>query len=125
MAVTPNDFHTFALATGESDDEVTVRTAISRSYYAAHHVAKAIAANLPMVVFQGKPGSHEQVIQTLTKQMNSYPKAAQLRAFGYVLAQMKGNRCDADYELGIDIDRNHFQTQVDDYDNFKVKLAAL
>ena len=123
MSVTAADFNTFAESLKESDQEIDSRNYISRSYYAAFLTARSYAGTLPPVI--GSGFSHEQVLQTLSRQLNSNPQALKLRSLSALLGVVRANRNRADYDIDDDVDQSHVQKHAKDLENFWKKFEEI
>jgi hypothetical protein len=92
--IQPRDFLKQAEHLLASGSEVDRRSAVSRSYYAAYHVAKTLIAEKCGVVLSKTADSHQTVQRCL---MNS--QQTQLRAAGSRLESLRLERNCADYNL--------------------------
>jgi uncharacterized protein (UPF0332 family) len=78
------------LAAGSSPDAATCRTAVSRSYYGAFHLAKAFLVSLGVPISR----SHGEVLHVLQE-----AGVARAREAGGHLSNLQSLRIKADYEL--------------------------
>lgn len=102
MSVSGKDFLEFAEFSLDLDTEIGFRNSVSRAYYSIYHtVLDIIEGNIPN--YSGG-GSHSSLIKYLEDSSNpeKYDKR-QLKRLSYILKQQRDLRCDADYELDIDI----------------------
>lgn len=105
MSVSANDFFTSAevLLNNPDSTEIDFRNLISRSYYAAFHLSKQIAATLPVPIDKNvykKLGSHEKVIIKFEKNPDLH-----LRKLGWLIKQRRNKRSNADYDIYFHIKR--------------------
>lgn len=77
--------------TSSNDSEVSLRCAISRVYYAAHHTAKTYVSNTLGIRLSSTGEVHKEVIDELLR-MNAKRKA------GLQLRQLRDKRNWADYD---------------------------
>ena len=110
MAITANDMLSCAktLAGQPRMQEVTARAIVGRAYYAAYHDCLAWYAALPAVGslpegFTG--GVHARLSELLQRPSNDLAEEVKLssRKRGVDLRALHGDRCDADYELLMEI----------------------
>jgi uncharacterized protein (UPF0332 family) len=92
--IQPRDFLAQAERLLASDLEVDRRSAVSRAYYAAYHLAKNLVTEKCGVVLSKTADSHQAVQRCLTNSQRS-----QLRTAGSRLESLRGERNCADYNL--------------------------
>jgi hypothetical protein len=95
-----NNYVTLAKTLADSDDEAALRTAISRAYFGALHIAEEACISghvlIPLEVVRGTRidrSHHARVITALTRHDDEH-----LRKAGEFLHKMRGWRNGADYE---------------------------
>ena len=113
MSVEPVDFLQEARQHLNRVDEIGLRTAVSRGYYAAYHLALGVCHYCPEPppLPQGKGGGDHQ---RLIRQFESVPRkgfrgAGLARQIAALLAQGREQRNKADYRLNETISRNDAQ----------------
>ena len=96
MAFDPKNFYTLAQwLVGQKNDEPSLRTAISRVYYAAHHIAASRLVQKGSWAPRGFGDDHRSVINTL--------KRGKLTQRGAELEALLTLREHADYHLDASI----------------------
>lgn len=103
MSVEPGDFLQEAQQHAARAEEIGLRTAINRGYYAAYHLALSISHDCPAAPLlpEGKgEGDHQRLI----RQLRSVPRkgfhgASEARQIGALLAQGRELRIKADYQI--------------------------
>lgn len=108
MSVLPTDFLESARAMISSQDEMAVRNAISRTYYAAYHQAQATFPSDREFARQCGMGVHMAYIEQL---MQEQP-GSKARTTAVKLNSMKGRRARADYDLNVDLSQRDFTMQL-------------
>jgi len=108
MSVLPTDFLESAQAMISSQDEMAVRNAISRTYYAAYHQAQATFPSDREFARQCGMGVHMAYIEQL---MQEQP-GSKARTTAVKLNSMKGRRARADYDLNVDLSQRDFTMQL-------------
>jgi len=89
----PRTFQEFAKELVAKNRPVTLRTAISRAYYATYHVGVALLETLGFIIPQG-PGGHGEVPRRLQNSGD-----ADLEVVGRQLENFHRQRIHADYRL--------------------------
>src|SRR5262245_12354696 len=92
--IQPRDFLAQAERLLESGLEVDRRSAVSRGYYAAYHLARILVSEKCGVVLSKTADSHQTIQRCLMSSQHS-----QLRAAGSRLESLRGERNLADYHL--------------------------
>lgn len=96
MAVTSNDFMSFAEHSKALSTEIGFRNAVARSYYAMYHHTQESLLNCPKYI----GASHDSLREYLTRAKPTEPfDKSYLRRLSAILNQQKGFRNIADYEL--------------------------
>lgn len=121
MSVTPIDWLNEARRCAESSEEISLRTAVSRGYYAGYHRALEVSFLCPAL--PPSPDKTEGVHASLIRRFDSAPKsflgsplARQIRVY---LMKSRALRVMADYELGKTVRANdarsniHYAEQID------------
>lgn len=108
MSVLPTDFLESALAMSLSQDEMAVRNAISRAYYAAYHQAQVKFPSDREFMRGSRIGFHMAYIEQLMRE----PPGSAARFTAVKLSVMKARRAKADYELGVDLSKRDFTMQL-------------
>lgn len=108
MSVTHSDFLRSAKNILRADDEIAIRNAVSRAYYAAYHCSLALDHGFGSTENQNG-GIHTQWVQRLTSHPNM-----KFKSVGYILNTLRGRRATADYDLENDIDDIFAQTVISD-----------
>lgn len=98
MAVEPNNFIEFARWSQNKGDEIGLRNAASRAYYAAFHACRE-AAHGTLAVPSDAGGTHAEII-------SAYEQAGDrgYKKIGYMLRQCRDFRTKADYRIKDDFD---------------------
>jgi hypothetical protein len=102
MTVTVHDLHALAKHLSQQGDEASLRSAVSRGYYAAYHACGAWEKHLPAQGFDQGPqgGVHQQLCNRLR---NPAPAASAVanksRILGGQLDVLRVKRIAADYHL--------------------------
>lgn len=107
--MTENDFISPAGRLATSNDEATLRTAVSRSYYGAFHLAIAFLADLGCPV---STNDHAEPVRRLSSSGNEHARKA-----ARMLSDLQNARILADYRL---VDR---RSSMPDYARYHVELA--
>ena len=107
------EFLTFAKSLSH-DNEIDIRNAMSRSYYASYHAC--LLKFLPNNSVEG--GLHNKLIQSL----KSSPEIKD-RTIGFMLEQLKGSRVKADYYLNERISSNESATSIKQTEKLIEKLV--
>lgn len=120
MAVTPEVLLAAAEALGRGTSEVDWRNAASRGYYAAFHRCRLVArdARLPL---PERGSVHAGLIEALTNNLNPLS----LKGLGYMLAQCRTRRADADYRIDQDFPQRMAQTVLSESRRILDKAEAL
>lgn len=97
MSCSPDEFLSQAKRLSASAEEIDLRCAVSRAYYAALHWAREVEHFCPPLQAGGVRGTtHEAVIQRFL----AYTANKTAIKIGYLLRDMRNRREAADYELG-------------------------
>ena len=91
----PKDFLRVANDLAKSDEAAELRSAVSRAYYAAFHVARKLLVDMGFEISKG-PGAHGDVCKYLGNAGNPTVEHA-----GSNIGDLKGWRNQADYELDL------------------------
>lgn len=75
------------------NDEVSLRNAVSRAYYASHHKAKLFARNDPNFLNSKGSRTHQEVITFLARHSD-----ANIKSLSVELDRLRKNRNDCDYD---------------------------
>ncbi len=110
--IQPRDFLVQADRLLASGSEVDRRSAVSRAYYAAYHLARVLVAKKCGVVVSKTADAHQTIQRCL---MNS--QHTQLRSAGSRLESLRGERNVADYQL------TDARFAIPDTANFSVEMA--
>lgn len=116
MPVKPSDFLALATDYSKSCDEIQIRNAVSRAYYAGylHVVERVNAAGILLV--QSSSGVHEKLIHTLNAngcgKLNGGMKAPQQYEIAGLLKLTKQLRARADYSLADTITQDDKDTAI-------------
>ena len=86
------EFHNLAINLSKNSDEASLRSSVSRAYYAAFHLARDFAKNCLSFQPTYKGPDHDGVVNHMK---NHNDKA--VRAIGINLDRLKDNRRIADY----------------------------
>jgi len=97
MPVTPLKFLEFSEGLLESKEEINIRNAMSRSYYASYHAGQPIGKKFALYA-DVEGGSHAQFISRFTEHSD-----VSVRKVGFVLRSCLSDRRIADYELDMDL----------------------
>lgn len=100
MAVKAEDFLIIAdLICKANDDEIHIRTAISRCYYSMYHKALSLLQSTPFKY--PNMGCHASLVRYLLEDAarNERHSPLKLKRLSYMLQQEKDKRVHADYEL--------------------------
>lgn len=102
MSVTPADWLNEARRYAESSEEISLRTAVSRGYYAGYHRALEVSFLCPNPL--PSPDKTQGVHASLIRRFDLAPKSllgsALAREIGVYLTRGRALRVIADYELG-------------------------
>ena len=120
MAVTPEVLFDAAAALGCGNSEADWRNAASRAYYAAFHRCRSVAEDARLT-FPERGSVHAGLIDVLTHNLNP----SSLRSLGYMLAQCRSRRVEADYRIHEDFPRNLAETVLADSRRILDKAEAL
>ena len=101
----PKDFLRVANDLAQSDEAAELRSAVSRAYYAAFHVARKLLIDMGFEISKG-PGAHGDVYKYLGNAANSTVVHA-----GSNIGDLKGWRNQADYELDLAKHENSGEVQ--------------
>lgn len=111
MSIGYQDFLGFAKSIQVAyPDETGRRNAISRAYYAAHHLARTVAPRVcpdPNANLAYK--THERVVEHVKAMQATVPRA---RALGLMLNDIKASRHKADYDFHLSISNVEADMQV-------------
>lgn len=122
MGITASDFLASAKNMFTAGSETDFRNAVSRSYYAAYHVAAEVAVkHCPDEDAHLHMGSHERLI-------NQYMKCSKLsrgKNLAYILQSLKLERHRADYNLDYDVTQGVTQTHLITVEKFIAELQAI
>jgi uncharacterized protein (UPF0332 family) len=103
MSVEPGDFLREAREQAVRAEEISLRTAVNRGYYAAYHLALSISHHCPAAppLAEGKgEGDHQRLIRLFRSVPHKGFQGASLaRQIGALLAQGRELRVKADYHL--------------------------
>lgn len=91
----PKDFLRVANDLAKSDEAAELRSAVSRAYYAAFHVARKLLVDMGFEISKG-PAAHGDVCKYLGNAANPTVEHA-----GNNIGDLKGWRNQADYELDL------------------------
>jgi len=104
MTATPHDFLSIAEELLKGTEEIHLRCAASRAYYAAYHSSLPFHKKLPAGGSRGS--THAKVIQDYSNFLGDPPELRlTVRKIGILLNQAKSVREIADYELGQNFPR--------------------
>ena len=101
----PKDFLRVANDLAQSDEAAELRSAVSRAYYAAFHVARKLLVDMGFEISKG-PAAHGDVYKYLGNAGNPTVEHA-----GSNIGDLKGWRNQADYELDLDEHENSGSVQ--------------
>ena len=101
----PKDFLRVANNLAKSDEAAELRSAVSRAYYAAFHVARKLLVDMGFEISKGS-GAHGDVCKYLGNAGNPTVEHA-----GSNIGDLKGWRNQADYELDLDEHENSRSVQ--------------
>jgi hypothetical protein len=101
----PRDFLDLARKLSSGHTVAERRTAISRAYYATHHVGAQFLAGVGCAINQN-PSGHEEVIRNLSQCGD-----LELAGVGSKLSDLRSKRIIADYRLSNIKDENQKTTQ--------------
>lgn len=108
MTIAPKDLLAFSESLVSSTDEVTLRAAASRAYYAAYHHSLSYAIENEIEILKAPPeeraGVHGDLIYTFRQH-----SAENIRQAAYSLQQAKDIRSKADYKLQSNLVNNDVQ----------------
>lgn len=102
MAITDQDILAYAQKLLNSDSETELRSCISRSYYSSYHRGITLAEKLDVLLDSFEGGSHQKLISMFTTYHGSalaVDEKRKLKSIGYMIAQARSFRVDADYDL--------------------------
>ena len=113
MSITAADFLKLAKDLLARSDEVAVRAAASRAYYAAYHACSAVRTKFPYAA-GGRRGTHEALIEDLRGFLGD-PADLQwkVRAIGAMLQNTKDSRVTADYHIDQEFPKKAAQDAFD------------
>lgn len=127
MSVTPRDLLTYATSLG-SGDELTIRAAVNRGYYAVFHAARTFHDSLasPGMMPSQSFGIHETLYHQLTHPTipTTDPLRTLSRQIAYKSKDLKRLRELADYRLADPITSKDLQYVIDAADT-TLKLASM
>lgn len=122
MTVSATDFLDSAKALLSGGTDMGFRNAVSRSYYAAYHVALQFAdQRCPDQSAHLSMGTHERLHERF-KVCTSIQNG---RSLAYMLKYMKDSRRKADYELRARLSQSEAETAVKTAEKFFSELADL
>ena len=101
----PKDFLRVANDLAKSDEAAELRSAVSRAYYAAFHVARKLLVDMGFEISKGS-GAHGDICNYLGNAGNPTVEHA-----GSNIGDLKGWRNQADYELDLDEHENSRSVQ--------------
>ncbi len=101
----PKDFLQVANDLAKSDEAAELRSAVSRAYYAAFHVARKLLVDMGFQISKG-PGAHGDVCKYLGNAGNPSVEHA-----GNNIGDLKGWRNQADYDLDLVVHENSGSVQ--------------
>lgn len=115
MSVTPADWLNEARRHADCPDEISLRTAVSRGYYAAYHRALEVSFLCPNS--PPAPDKNEGVHAALIRRFKSVPSkgfagSTLAREIGARLAQSRALRVIADYELNKTVRANDARSSI-------------
>jgi uncharacterized protein (UPF0332 family) len=114
MPIEPKELLELAEEGLKRDDEVFIRSSVSRAYYCCYHSLQNIASRCPQVD-RTNLGDHAALVKKLTKvPKKGFLGAAVVRDIGYKLGQMRKNRVIADYTLSADMSKDTLKWQLAD-----------
>lgn len=128
MGINPSGLYDFAGKCAESSDEVSIRCAISRGYYAALHKAKSV---LDEECEQERKnadvtGSHNVVISAYQRfGQQLVPGRTEAKQVARILKRIKDRRVDADYHLDLSIGKDQWDDMKLDVDSILEMLSIL
>jgi|SRR5580704_15724645 uncharacterized protein (UPF0332 family) len=101
-----HDYLRFSESVASSSDEATLRSAISRAYYAAFHAGRDLCRELEIAVDAKPidPGERDHSVHARVARALVAHKHPRLRHAGEVLDALRKLRNDADYRLSFDGD---------------------
>lgn len=101
----PKDFLRVANDLAESDEAAELRSAVSRAYYAAFHVARKLLVDMGFEIAKG-PAAHGDICKYLGNAANSTVVHA-----GSNIGDLRGWRNQADYEIDLAKHENSREVQ--------------
>jgi hypothetical protein len=102
MSVNEDDFVRIANNLFQSSsDEIYLRNAAARAYYAGYHAATRISAHANGKIQANNGGAHWQLINRLKSHTGNTQADNSIRQIGSLLEQIKPFRKKADYTLNI------------------------
>lgn len=121
MTVSATDFFESAETMLANGSNISLRNAISRSYYAAYHDALRVADQFcPDANAHLKMGSHERLIERF-KGNTTLQKG---RSWGIILQYLKVQRHKADYHLNEKVSQVEAETHLRTVERLLKELAA-
>ncbi len=115
-------YYDLAKVLSERDDEASLRSAMSRAYYAAFHSAQMkVKQRDPSLVRAEGQGSHEVVWRWYKEQRNNRTMT-QIGVWGF---RLKDERVAADYRADSPIDANRAKDALDEASNILRRLASI
>ena len=111
MSVTPEDIFKLAQRLSQEKDETSMRSAISRAYYASFIRSRDYVEMRQWPVYTDK-GSHEGVIEALKRE-----KIADLITVAKELKRIKDYRKVADYDTSLTVTAFQVQESLDAFEN--------
>lgn len=123
MSIKPKDLLNFAKACQKKQDEVFLRSAISRAYYAAYHEVSSKLINPPNL----RPSAHENLIKYLRDKHDKYTLPniydnLTADAIANMLSLIKRKRHQSDYDLAKTISSSDVLITI--YNAEKIVLAT-
>lgn len=117
MSIDANEIIKIAEKLMEFDSEAAWRSASSRTYYAAYHIAKTSSINCPdnkHFIING--GTHATLIDRFMSYV--HPTNSKIcKQIGYILQDLKRHREACDYQIDQDILKTDVQTKMHQFNN--------
>lgn len=118
MPITPKQILDFAERCSKNNQEVDLRNAIARAYYAAYHRVLSSLKNAPS---SKGASAHQALIEYLTTDAYKHEESLNekdSRSLGYILLSLKMRRGDSDYSLDKSVTQNQADVAIKDANNF-------
>lgn len=125
MSATPDDFLKFAKSVAASSQEIDLRNAASRAYYAAFHCCNLCRQWGQNAADAAAKGSHDRLYARLKNVQGNDEISKLLKGMAFLALEMKEVRVAADYALDMDFDIHTTKQQLKDAEKVLAKFRRL